>query len=174
MPKKEKNDHKSPRHRTIDPEANHTPSSKSNSHAMTLCLPFSLFLLLSLRLAYPCPFTIGTSTYARFVLGGGPHTKGSSPSSSSLSTFIGSSDEGVLFAFVFVLGGVVGPSERGGTLGLLGRKSGSGSEGGGSTRVESSSTDLAFSFPFPLSGLAVLDGVTRSQTPNQYTIEPRF
>lgn len=59
----------------------------------------------------------------------------------------------------------MGPSDRGGTLGLLGRKSGSESEGGGSTVIDSSSTVLAFSPP--LSGLAVLDGVTKSQTPYQ-------
>ena len=61
-----------------------------------------------------------------------------------------------------VLGGAVCPSDRGGTIGLLGRKSGSGSDGGGSTGVESSSTDLAFSWP--LSRGVVLDGVTRPNT----------
>jgi hypothetical protein len=148
----------------VTAEANHTPSSKSDSHAMIPCLP------LPLRLAYPRPSTIGTSTYARFVPGGGPHTKGSSPSSSSSSSLslISLRDEGVLF--VSVLSGAVRPSDRGGTLGLLGRNSGSGSDGGGSTGVESSPTDLAFAFP--LSWLAVLDGVTRPRTPNQYTIEP--
>jgi len=73
--------------------------------------------------------------------------KGSSPSSSS-PPFVSSRDEGVLFVTVLggvtMLGGTVGPSERGGTIGLLGRKSGSRSAGGGSTGVESSSTDLAF------------------------------
>lgn len=49
--------------------------------------------------------------------------------------------------------------------GLLGRKSGSKSEGGRNPGVDSSSTVLAFSCP--LSGLAALDGVTKSQTPCQ-------
>jgi hypothetical protein len=61
----------------------------------------------------------------------------------------------------------VSPLECGCTVGLLGRKSGSGSEGSGSTGVESTSTGSAF--PFPLSGLAVLDGVTRSPIPNEYS-----
>ena len=73
---------------------------------------------------------------------------------------------------MFVLGGAVCSSDRGGTLGLLGRKSGSGSDGDSSTGVESSSPDLAF--PFPLSGLTVLEGVTREQIPNHYIIKPRF
>lgn len=71
-----------------------------------------------------------------------------------------------------VLGGAVRSSDSGGGIGLLGRKSGSGSDGGNSTGVESSSPGLAF--PFLLTGLAVLDGVTRSQISNQYTIEPRL
>jgi len=37
---------------------------------------------------------------------------------------------------VSMLGGAVSPSEKGCTLGLLGRKSGSGSEGNGGTGVE--------------------------------------
>src|SRR5258706_5580802 len=153
MQKRKKKDHKSPRRRITDPEANYTPSRKSNSHAMILCL----------RLAYPRPFTIGTSTYARFVEARGPHTKGSSPSPSPSpsSPFISLRDG------VSVLGGAVRCSDRGGRSGLLGRKSGSGSDGGSSTGVESSSPDLAF--PFPLSGLAVFEGVTRAQIPNQYT-----
>ena len=164
MQKRKKKDHKSPWHRKTDLEANHTPSSKSHSHAMTLRSPLSLLL------AYPRPSTIGTSTYARFVQGGGAHTKDSPPSSSSSSSLICLRDDGV--SFVSVLGGTVGSSDRGGAIGLLGRNSGSGSDGGSSTGVESNSPDLTF--PFPLTGLAVLDGVTRSHKSNQYTVEPRL
>ena len=151
MPKKKKHKKKTINHpsRTKDPEANHTPSR--NSHSRILCLPLPSLLLLSLCLAYPRPFTIGTSIYARFIPGGGPHMKGfSSPSSSSY--FIRSCGK---------LCGAVRPPGCRCTIGLLGRKSGSESEGSGSTGVDPNSAVLALSFP--LSGLAVLEGVTRSQ-----------
>ena len=83
--------------------------------------------------------------------------KGSSLPPPSYSRFVSLRDK---VLFVVVLGGAVCSSDRGVTLGLLGRKSGSGSDGGSCTGVESSSPDLAF--PFPLSGLAVLEGVTRA------------